>query len=237
MEKLVINMFNNMFAGKKVLVTGNTGFKGSWLSTWLHLLEAKIYGYSIGIPTEPSLYEIIKDRIGIETKFGDVINYDLLKNYVHQIEPDFIFHLAAQSIVSESYREPLETIKTNCLGTANILDILSNYNKECVAVIITSDKSYKNNEWVWGYRETDAVGGNDIYSGSKGATEIIINSYCQSFLHSKKNIKLGVGRAGNVIGGGDWAENRIVVDCFKAWSQNKSVNLRDKIPHDLGNTF
>ncbi len=220
-------MFNNLFRGKKVLITGNTGFKGTWISIWLKMLGADLFGFSIDVPTNPSLFKIMKSELKVETKFEDIANYKKFSEFFYEVAPDFIFHLAAQPLVSESYNRSLETIITNCIGTANVLETLKNYKNKCTAVIITSDKSYKNQEWVWGYKETDELGGNDIYSGSKGAAELIINSYFQSFIKHMDNIKVGIGRAGNVIGGGDWAKDRIVVDCFKSWEEQKSVELRN----------
>lgn len=221
--------FNNVYFDKKVLVTGHTGFKGSWLVTWLISLGAKVYGYSDGIPTQPSMFNALGLEDKVLSKYANIQDVDTFSQYVHEVKPDFIFHLAAQAIVSTSYRDPMQTIITNVIGTAAVLDVLRNVNWECTCVIITSDKVYENVEWIWGYRENDAVGGHDIYSGSKGATELIIRSYWHSFVVNNANVRLGIARAGNVIGGGDWASDRIVVDCIKAFSNKKSVELRN--PH------
>lgn len=218
--------FNNVYKGKKVLVTGNTGFKGSWLSVWLNMLGAEVYGFSDEIPTEPSMFEVCKLSEKIHHKFGDIRDRDAMNEYVQEVKPDFIFHLAAQAIVSTSYENPFDTITTNVVGTASVLEAIRNITWECTCVLITSDKAYDNVEWIWGYRETDAVGGKDVYSGSKGAAEVVIKSYWKSFIVAMPNIKLGVGRAGNVIGGGDWAKDRIVVDCVKAFSQDEIVEIR-----------
>ena len=215
-----------IFKGKKVLITGHSGFKGSWLIALLNLAGAKVYGYSINIPTKPSLYEIIMNDCLLEDKFADICDHDQFKDYLEYVKPDFIFHLAAQSIVSKSFQNSYETFMTNVMGMCCVLDNLKEYKHNCIAVLITSDKSYKNNEWVWGYRETDELGGKDPYSGSKGAAELVFHSYFESFFSNDEKVKLGVGRAGNVIGGGDWAVDRIVVDCFKSWSKNKPVTLR-----------
>ena len=162
-------IFSNVYKSKKVLITGNTGFKGSWLTTWLLKLGAKVYGISKEIPTKPSMFE----ELGLKNKINhyekDIRDLESVKQIIFDIEPDFIFHLAAQSLVSVSYINPIETISTNVLGTTNILEILNKSNHNCVGVIITSDKCYDNVEWVWGYKETDILGGKDIYSGSKGA--------------------------------------------------------------------
>lgn len=220
-------MFANIYNNKKVLVTGNTGFKGSWLTVWLLKLGAKVVGISKDIPSNPSMFE----ELGLEKKithhFEDIRNLEGIKQVFQSEKPDFIFHLAAQPIVSTSYSEPIETFTSNTIGTANILEALRMLNSKCVAVFITSDKCYDNVEWVWGYKETDALGGKDIYSGSKGAAELVIKSYFHSFFNRKDSeLKLGIGRAGNVIGGGDWAKDRIVVDCMRAWSENKIVEIR-----------
>lgn len=219
-------LFNQIFSNKKILITGNTGFKGSWLTAWLLKLEADIVGISKDIPTNPSMYESLELEKKITHYYEDVVNREEISKIISYEKPDFIFHLAAQAIVSESYEDPYNTITSNVVGTASILDALKSYDKDCTVVLITSDKCYDNLEWPWGYKETDKLGGKDIYSGSKGAAELIINSYVNSFFHTNSKIKIGVGRAGNVIGGGDWAKDRIIVDCIKSWSKNKPVEIR-----------
>lgn len=218
--------FNHVYQGKKVLVTGNTGFKGSWLSTWLLKLGADVYGYSNEIPTNPSMFETLQLDGKIHHHFGDIRNREEMNAYVQEVKPDFIFHLAAQAIVSTSYKEPFETITTNVVGTASVLEAIRNITWDCTCVLITSDKAYDNVEWIWGYRETDALGGKDVYSGSKGAAELTIKCYWKSFIKAMPNVKLGVARAGNVIGGGDWAKDRIIVDCVKAFAQHEVVEIR-----------
>ena len=218
--------FDNIYKGKKVLVTGNTGFKGSWLSTWLTMLGADVYGYSIDVPTTPSMFESLDLAEHNHHMFGDIRDREKTNGYIQEVRPDFIFHLAAQAIVSTSYAEPFDTITTNVIGTASVLEAIRNITWQCTCVLITSDKAYDNVEWIWGYRETDALGGKDVYSGSKGAAELVIKSYWKSFISSMDNIKLGVARAGNVIGGGDWAKDRIVVDCIKAFSNGETVEIR-----------
>ena len=218
----------NSFKNKKVLITGNTGFKGSWLTCWLLDLGADIYGISKDIPTNPSMFKSLDLEKKITHFYEDITDYKSIKKLINKINPDFVFHMAAQPIVVTSYTNPLETINSNVLGTANILESLRVINKKCIAVIITSDKCYDNVEWEWGYKETDALGGKDIYSGSKGAAEIIFNSYFHSYFKDQKKYKtrLVSVRAGNVIGGGDWADYRIVPDCIKAWVNNDSVEIR-----------
>lgn len=218
-------MFNNIFTNKKILITGNTGFKGSWLSAWLLKLGASVYGISKDIPSQPSMFEELMLAGKISHHEQDIRNLEALYTLFTEIKPDIIFHLAAQPIVSLSYRDPIETLSSNVMGTANILDALHRLTHPCCAVIITSDKCYDNVEWAWGYREADKLGGKDIYSGSKGAAELIFKAYFHSFF-SKTNIKIATARAGNVIGGGDWAIDRIVPDCMRAWSQGKPVIVR-----------
>ena len=197
-----MNLLEKSYSGKKVLITGHTGFKGTWLTTWLHSLGAEVYGVSCDIPTSPSMFEALRLEEEIHHYQIDVRDYDALYEVVKEIRPDFIFHLAAQAT---------ETITTNVIGTMNILEALRQINLPCVAVIITSDKCYDNVEWVYGYKETDGLGGKDIYSGSKGAAELVFKSYYHSFFKGEhSNVRLVSARAGNVIGGGDWALDRIV---------------------------
>ncbi len=220
-------MFGNVFNNKKVFITGNTGFKGSWLTMWLLKLGADVVGYSKDIPTEPSAYNILELKKKINNHSADVCDFEALSSVINREKPDFIFHLAAQAIVSESYIDPTTTIRTNAVGTMNILETVRKIEWDCTVILITSDKSYKNIEQIWGYKETDKLGGDDVYSGSKGAAELIIQSYYESFFQNKiKNVRIGIARAGNVIGGADWAKNRIIVDCIKAWVENKKVEIR-----------
>lgn len=221
-------MFNSIYKNKKVLITGNTGFKGSWLTIWLLKLGARIYGISKDIPTEPSMFQ----ELGLKKKIihheRDIRDLSTLKKIVKETKPDFLFHLAAQPLVSVSYSEPVETISTNVLGTTHVLEALKESNHKCVGVIITSDKCYDNVEWSWGYKETDTLGGKDIYSGSKGAAEFVFKSYYHSFFRKNgSNINVATARAGNVIGGGDWARDRIVPDCMRSWSKNDIVEIRN----------
>ena len=220
----------NNFRNKKILVTGHTGFKGSWLCSWLTHLGAKVVGISIDVPSAPSNYEASLIKNIIEDHRLDIRDTSAIKHLVEKIRPDFIFHLAAKALVRPSYVSPIETIKTNAIGTANILESIKGLDKKVVAIMITSDKVYDNVEWAWGYRETDRIGGKDPYSASKGMAELAIRSYVESFFNSQNsNVRIGITRAGNVIGGGDWATDRIVPDCIKAWSKNQIVNIRS--PH------
>lgn len=219
-------MFNNIYKNKKVLVTGHTGFKGSWLTTWLLNLGANVAGYSIGVPTTPSHFE----ELGLENKInhflGDIRDYDYFLKVCKEFEPEFIFHLAAQPLVRESYENPRETFDVNMVGTLNVLEAIRQLRDVVkVGVIITSDKCYDNVEWVYGYREDDRLGGEDPYSGSKGAAELIVKSYMHSFF--KQGFpNICTTRAGNVIGGGDWAKDRIVPDIVRSWSENIPVEIR-----------
>jgi len=220
-------MFSNIYKEKKVLVTGHTGFKGTWLTAWLLNLGAQVIGISKDIPTQPSMFEILGLKDKIQHHLIDIRDFDLLSQVIRSEKPDFVFHLAAQAIVSTSYSEPVETISSNVMGTTNVLETLRVSNHKCTAIIITSDKAYDNVEQVWGYKENDPMGGKDIYSGSKGAAELIFKSYFHSFFKSdESNVRLAVARAGNVIGGGDWAQDRIVVDCVGAWNEGRSVEIR-----------
>ena len=220
-------MFRQIYKKKKVLITGNTGFKGSWLTAWLTKLGAKIIGVSKNIPTNPSIFEELKLEGQIKHYKEDIRDLSKMIDIISNEKPDFVFHLAAQPLVLTSYTDPIETISSNVMGTANILEAMKTLNNKCTAIIITSDKAYDNVEQVLGYKEDDKLGGKDIYSGSKGAAELIIKSYYHSFLKNKNsNLKLAIGRAGNVIGGGDWAKDRIVVDCMKAWSEDKIAEIR-----------
>jgi CDP-glucose 4,6-dehydratase len=221
-------MFGNIYKDKKVLITGHTGFKGSWLTTWLLKLGAEVVGISKDVPTNPAMFKELKLKEKIKHYQEDIRNLPRIIEIISTEKPDFLFHLAAQPIVSTSYDDPIETISSNVMGTANLLESLKESNHKCVAVFITSDKAYDNVEQVWGYKEDDQMGGKDIYSGSKGAAELIIKSYFYSFFNkSECNIRMAIGRAGNVIGGGDWAKDRIVVDCMHAWSENKAVETRN----------
>lgn len=222
-------MFKDIYKDKKVLITGNTGFKGTWLTIWLKKLGAEVIGISKDIPTEPSMFKTLRLAEKIEHHFIDVRHLTMIKEIVNNIKPDFVFHLAAQPIVADSYSDPVETITTNVQGTMNVLEVLREMKNKCTAVIITSDKCYDNVEWVWGYKETDRLGGKDIYSGSKAAAEMIFKSYYYSFFKNRPDNKVRIVsvRAGNVIGGGDWAKFRIVPDCIRAWSEGRDVEVRN----------
>ena len=214
------------FKNKTVIVTGHTGFKGSWLTLILIHLGAKVIGISNNIPTKPSFFQSLKLNKKIKDLRADIRDLTKVKKILKKYQPDYIFHLAAQSLVKRSFREPSNTFTTNIVGTLNILESLRSLKKKCVSVIITSDKSYKNFEIQRGYIEDDILGGEDPYSASKGSAELVIQSYCKSFFNKDKK-RIGVARAGNVIGGGDWSKDRLVPDCVKSWSKNKKAILRN----------
>jgi nucleoside-diphosphate-sugar epimerase len=198
--------FGGVFRGQRVLVTGHTGFKGSWLTAWLLKMGAHVIGVARDVPTQPSMFVELGLQQRIHHHQLDIRDLQRLREVVRAERPQFLFHLAAQAIVSTSYQDPVDTISSNAIGTMNVLESLRAYDQPCTAVLITSDKCYDNVEWVWGYRETDALGGKDVYSGSKAAAEVIIRSYVQSFFKDPQGpVRIAVGRAGNVIGGGDWA--------------------------------
>jgi CDP-glucose 4,6-dehydratase len=229
-----IELFPGIFAGKTVLVTGHTGFKGSWLSEWLLMLGARVAGFSLPPPTSPALFKQLRlaGRIA-EHRVGDIRNRELVRAIVSESKPDFIFHLAAQPIVRQSYKEPVETYETNVMGTVHLLDAVRAAGKKCVVVCITTDKCYENKEWLQGYREEDSLGGYDPYSSSKAAAEIAIAAYRRSFFNPDKFISpetfvaLASARAGNVIGGGDWAADRIVPDCIRALDSGEAIRVRN----------
>lgn len=215
------------FSNKRVLITGHTGFKGSWLSLWLSHYGAEVHGLSIDIPSQPSNYELSEIQTLCADYRGDVKDAKYLCDTVTEIQPDVIFHLAAQALVRPSYDDPINTITTNALGSANILQAVKQLEKPVTVVMITSDKVYDNVEWEWGYREIDRIGGKDPYSASKGMAELAIRTFVESYFNTEEScVRLGVARAGNVIGGGDWAVDRIVPDCVRAWSEKNPVDIR-----------
>lgn len=219
-------MFSNIYKDKRVLVTGHTGFKGSWLTIWLQSLGAIVEGYSVDIPTTPSLFEStgLKEKMGFES--NDIRDLENLRKTVNEFKPEIVFHLAAQPIVRECYRDPILAFETNMMGTVNILEAIRDTEFVKVAILITSDKCYENVEWAYGYRENEELGGKDPYSASKACAEFVASSYNNSFL-KESGIRIATVRAGNVIGGGDWAKDRIVPDAIKAWENDKNVQIRN----------
>ena len=219
-------MFDNIYKGKRVLITGHTGFKGSWLCTWLLDLGATVAGYSVDVPTEPSHFEALALAKRIQHFQGDVREKSSLQEAMNQFRPEIVFHMAAQSLVRKSYENPVLTFEINSIGTLNLLDCLRDHPSVIATILITSDKCYENVEWLWGYRENDRLGGKDPYSASKACAEIISKVYMETFF-KEKGPSIATTRAGNVIGGGDWALDRIVPDCVRAWSKSEKVQIRN----------
>lgn len=230
MENLVReDLFENIYKNKKVLITGHTGFKGSWLAFWLNKLGAEVTGYALEPETNPSHYEILKPQIN--SIIGDILDKHKLEKAFDEAQPDIVFHLAAQAYVGYSYKDPHETYNTNVMGTLNVLEGARKCNDVKALVLITTDKIYENKEWVWGYRENDRLGGYDPYSASKACCEILIHSYINSFFNLGKygnshNTLIASARAGNVIGGGDWGKDRLIPDIVKNVAENKSTYIR-----------
>ncbi len=224
------HMFNEIFTNKTVFVTGHTGFIGSWVCSWLHLLGAKVIGYSLSPNTVPSMFKIINLEKKIVSIIGDINDKKHLENSLIQNQPDFVFHLAAQPLVKESYEKPFETFQTNVMGSLNILEAIRNVDSVKICVMMTSDKCYENKEIHYAYKENDSLGGHDPYSASKGAAEIVISSYRNSFFNPSNFLKhkksVATIRAGNVIGGGDWAKDRIIPDCIRALIDNNPIFVR-----------
>jgi CDP-glucose 4,6-dehydratase len=218
-------MFGDVYRGRRVLITGHTGFKGSWLALWLLHLGADVAGYSLDVPSEPANFRLLDLEHRLRHYWGDVRDRARLSEVMDDFRPEFVFHLAAQALVRRSYADPATTFETNTMGMVNVLECIRTRPWIEVAVLITSDKAYRNDEWVWGYRETDALGGHDPYSGSKSCAELVAHSYFHSFLRHGTT-RVATTRAGNVIGGGDWASDRIVPDCIRAWTSGKPAAIR-----------
>jgi len=218
-----------IFQNKKILITGDTGFKGSWLAYWLHHLGAEVYGFALPPEREYDHYAALGLEKLIQHKDGDVRDFSQIHNFMEKIQPEFVFHLAAQPLVRKSYNEPKLTFDTNIGGSVNILEAVRLTPSVKVLIVITSDKCYKNKEWCWGYRENDELGGKDPYSASKAAAELVYSSYQDSFFNARPQFGAASVRAGNVIGGGDWSTDRIVPDCIRSLDNNKPIELRN--PH------
>ncbi len=219
--------FGNLYKGKKVLITGDTGFKGSWLTIWLLKLGADVYGYALPPYSEWDNFVTTRLDKYIYHVDGDIRNGKALSDYFKQVQPDIAFHLAAQPLVLLSYNDPVETFETNLMGVVNFFEAVRETPSVRVAVNITSDKCYDNNEWVWGYRENDPMGGKDPYSASKGCAELITASYQHSFFNVEGSCLIASARAGNVIGGGDWAKDRIIPDYFRSLKKNEKLLVRN----------
>lgn len=216
---------------KKVLITGHTGFKGSWLSIWLKMLKSDVSGFSKDVPTIPSLFESAIVKEGMNSIFGDIRNFDRLKSVIEEFQPEIIFHMAAQSLVSKSYHDPVETYSTNIMGTVNILEAVREIGNPTIIINVTSDKCYENTGSRLGYKEEDRMGGYDPYSSSKGCCELISSAFNRSFFNSNKfdnhKISMATVRAGNVIGGGDWSENRLIPDIIRGIYSKEKIIIRN----------
>lgn len=215
--------------GKKVFVTGHTGFKGSWLSLWLQSMGARIKGFSLPPPTEPSLFEQARVAEGMESDIGDIRDLAAITASMTEFNPDILIHMAAQPLVRLSYREPVETYATNVMGTVHVLEAARQCSHLKAIVNVTTDKCYENREWVWGYRENEPMGGHDPYSNSKGCSELVTAAYRNSFFNQADTAALASARAGNVIGGGDWAEDRLIPDILRAFEQQQPVIVRNPL--------
>ena len=223
-------LFNDIYRGKRVLITGHTGFKGSWLSLLLNELGADVYGFALEPPTSPSLYKEAKIDELVTSYIGDVRDLYYLTKVIQEVQPEIVFHMAAQPLVRESYKIPVETYSTNVMGTVHLLEACRSTSSVKAIVNVTTDKCYENKEWHWGYRENEPMGGYDPYSNSKGCSELITSAYRNSFFNPSEYKNHGVSvasaRAGNVIGGGDWAEDRLIPDFIRAISKGEKVRIR-----------
>ena len=221
-------MLEEFYKGKRILLTGHTGFKGSWLSLWLAELGAEVHGLSLEPAAAPTLHEVISPGRFASSRVCDIRDFDALKSAVAEIKPQMVFHLAAQALVRLSYQQPLETFASNATGTAHLLEAIRTERVNCTTVIVTSDKCYENREWEFAYRENDPLGGHDVYSMSKGATELVAQSWNRSFFMNDPGLgPVVTARAGNVIGGGDYAADRIVPDCIRALAAGKPILVRN----------
>lgn len=217
--------FDDIYRGRRVLITGHTGFKGSWLGAWLESLGAEVAGYALEASGSPSHFELLGLGSRIVHHAEDIRDRARLAQVIDEFRPEVVFHLAAQALVRKAYADPATTFETNIMGMVNLLECVRTRPWIEVAVLITSDKAYRNEEWCWGYRETDVLGGRDPYGGSKGCADLVAQAYFQSFLQHTPT-RVGIVRAGNVIGGGDWSEDRIVPDCIRAWTNGRAVSVR-----------
>ena len=219
----------DFWKGKRVFITGHTGFKGSWLSLWLQQMGAEVKGFSLEPPTTPSLFEVAKVADHMQSEIGDIRDLTKLSQSIVSFNPDILLHLAAQPLVRYSYREPVETYSTNVMGTVNVLEASRQANNLKTIVVITTDKCYENREWEWGYRENEPMGGYDPYSNSKGCAELVVSAYRRSFFNSNDTAAVASARAGNVVGGGDWAEDRLIPDILRAFEKQQPVIIRNPL--------
>ncbi|MEI7842792.1 MAG: CDP-glucose 4,6-dehydratase [Gallionellaceae bacterium] len=233
MEGVEVN--SSFWQGRRVLLTGHTGFKGSWLSLWLQSMGSQVVGYALAPPTNPSLFEVAQVSEGMTSIIGDIRDLEHLRKVFIEHQPEIVIHMAAQPLVRYSYIEPVETYSTNVMGTVNLLEAVRSTKSVQAVVNVTTDKCYENREWAWGYRENEAMGGYDPYSSSKGCAELVTAAYRNSYFHPEKykehSVAISSARAGNVIGGGDWADDRLIPDIMRAITEGKPVNIRN--PHAI----
>jgi CDP-glucose 4,6-dehydratase len=227
-----LEMTKSFWSGKRVFITGHTGFKGAWLSLWLQKMGAELCGFSLAPPTNPSLFDVAKVGLHMNSIIGDIRNLDSLSRSMKEFDPEIVFHLAAQPLVRYSYENPVETYSTNVMGTVNVLEAVRKCNSVQAIVVVTSDKCYENKEWPWGYRENESMGGHDPYSSSKGCAELVTSAYRRSFFYesgnnTKNSVGLASARAGNVIGGGDWAMDRLVPDIIQSLQKKEVLKIRN----------
>ena len=230
LEALGMTLFGGIYRGRRVLVTGHTGFKGSWLAMWLQALGAEVTGVSLPAESGPSHWEGL--QLALDDRRLDIRDHDALQRVVRDARPEIVFHLAAQPLVRQSYRDPLETWSTNVMGTAHLLEACRQETDLRAIVVVTTDKCYENREWPWGYRETDPMGGHDPYSNSKGCAELVCSAYRASFM-AAQGVALATARAGNVIGGGDWAADRLIPDAVRAWTHCSALEVRNPATGEL----
>lgn len=219
-----MSIFSGIYLGRRVLITGHTGFKGSWLALWLHQMGALVSGTALSPETNPNHWDLLS--LPIDDRRADIRDFEQLKSFFEEIQPEIVFHLAAQPLVRRSYRNPQETWSTNIMGTVNVLEACRTTSSVKAIVVVTTDKCYQNMEWPWGYRENDRLGGYDPYSASKASTELVAASYRSSFFSHEYCPLMATARAGNVIGGGDWSEDRLIPDLVRATAKNLSLEIR-----------
>lgn len=225
MEKMVVN--SSFWNGKRVFLTGHTGFKGGWLTLWLESMGAKVTGYSLPPTTNPNLYRELTDNLNSNSIFGDILNFNFLSNSICEADPEIVFHMAAQPLVRYSYENPIETYQTNVMGTVHLLQACRNLKNLKSVIIVTTDKVYENYEWFWAYRENDRLGGHDPYSSSKASAEIVTSAMKRSYFYLPESASIVTARAGNVIGGGDWSTDRLIPDVVRSFQKSEVVNLRN----------
>lgn len=225
MENLVIDPA--FWRNKRVLLTGHTGFKGGWLALWLQQMQAQVFGLALPPATQPNLFEVANVAVDMCSTIGDIADHAIVEDTFRQIQPEIVIHMAAQSLVRYSYLHPLQTYQSNVMGTLHILEALRHTESVKAAVLITTDKCYQNREWIWRYRENDALGGHDPYSSSKACVELMVDSYRKSFFGGRSSTAVATARAGNVIGGGDWAPDRLLPDIIKAYEYGEKVLIRN----------